>query len=266
MMKLINITLFTLATLLYGVSCQLVVNVKDEGGDVLVESIHANTSSDTLTLEFQNTDGTLVTQFIDFKSEAQIFRAYVPAEEELGQSQYQVLCFVTRFSKTDFISSDAMSKLRQKNPTAIRTPEEQKGPEMHIQDLLIDINKGHLISPHLYNICQDAVDTTYFQENDLKTISRSLGKDYTSLMTAVKRLYPLKYPRCKDVPSQDSTKICLCRYTVCVGWYPCGLKYCRGKDSTGKVVNYRCGIKTCKKCIVFEHVAKQKLLCLWDNT
>ena len=67
-MTINNIFLITLVTLYYGVSCQLVVNVKDEGGDVLVESIHANTSSDTLTLEFQNTDGTLITQFIDFKS------------------------------------------------------------------------------------------------------------------------------------------------------------------------------------------------------
>ena len=45
-----------------------------------------------------------------------------------------------------------------------------------MQDLLIDLNKGHLISPHLYNICRDAVDTTYFQENDLKTISRCKSK------------------------------------------------------------------------------------------
>lgn len=50
------------------VSCQLVVNVKNKGGDVLVESIQANTTEDTVTLEYQNTDGTLITQFIDFKS------------------------------------------------------------------------------------------------------------------------------------------------------------------------------------------------------
>lgn len=34
-------------------------------------------------------------------------------EEERGQSQYQVLCFVTKFTKSDFISTDAMAKLRQ---------------------------------------------------------------------------------------------------------------------------------------------------------
>lgn len=41
----------------------------------------------------------------------------VPWEEERGivESKPQVLCFVTRFGKNEFISSDAMSKLRQVN-------------------------------------------------------------------------------------------------------------------------------------------------------
>ena len=47
---------------------QLVVNVKNKGGDLLRESIQANTTQDTVTLEFQESDGTLVTQFIDFKN------------------------------------------------------------------------------------------------------------------------------------------------------------------------------------------------------
>ena len=47
--------------------------------------------------------------------ETQIFRSYVMWEEEQGFSQNppQVLCFVTKFNRNDFISSDAMSKLRQ---------------------------------------------------------------------------------------------------------------------------------------------------------
>lgn len=47
--------------------------------------------------------------------EVQIFRVLVLGEEERGQSQYQVLCFATQLSKNDFISADAMSKLRQVN-------------------------------------------------------------------------------------------------------------------------------------------------------
>lgn len=45
--------------------------------------------------------------------EVQILKALVLGEEERGQSQYQVMCFVTKFVKSDFISSDAMAKLRQ---------------------------------------------------------------------------------------------------------------------------------------------------------
>ena len=45
--------------------------------------------------------------------EVQIFQVTVLGEEELGQNQFQVMCFVSRFVKNEFISSDAMSKLRQ---------------------------------------------------------------------------------------------------------------------------------------------------------
>lgn len=45
--------------------------------------------------------------------EVQILKALVLGEEERGQSQYQVMCFVCHVNKDEFISSDAMSKLRQ---------------------------------------------------------------------------------------------------------------------------------------------------------
>ncbi|GFO32975.1 out at first protein-like [Plakobranchus ocellatus] len=92
---------------------QLVVNARNRGGETIVENITANTSADTVTLELLNSDGSYVTQFIDFKSEVQIIRIYVLGEQELGQIQPQIFCFITRFMRNDFISSDAMSKLRQ---------------------------------------------------------------------------------------------------------------------------------------------------------
>ena len=67
-MKLRVSSLAVLCNLLTIALCQLVVNVKNKGGDVLRESINANTSQDSITLEFQKSDGTLVTQFIDFKN------------------------------------------------------------------------------------------------------------------------------------------------------------------------------------------------------
>ena len=66
---------------------------------------------------------------------------------------------------------------------------------------------------------------------------------------------------CADIHTRWQT--CVCRYHTCIGWYPCGLKYCRDKDSAGKVVSYRCGIKTCSICRRFEYVVQQKQLCVW---
>ena len=48
--------------------CQLIINVKNQGGDIVQESISSNITDDTITLEFQRPEGTLITQFIDFKS------------------------------------------------------------------------------------------------------------------------------------------------------------------------------------------------------
>ena len=47
---------------------QLVVNVKNKGGDLLKENINANTTQDTVNLEFNTVDGTYVTLFIDMKN------------------------------------------------------------------------------------------------------------------------------------------------------------------------------------------------------
>jgi len=39
-----------------------------QGGDILLETISSNITEDLITLEFQRSDGTLVTQLIDFKN------------------------------------------------------------------------------------------------------------------------------------------------------------------------------------------------------
>ena len=57
-----------LVQLLCCVLGQLVVNVKNKGDEVLRERIQANTTLDTITLDFQELDGTLVTQLIDLKN------------------------------------------------------------------------------------------------------------------------------------------------------------------------------------------------------
>ena len=46
-------------------NCQLVVNVRNNGGDIYRETIEANTTLDSISLNFRKSDGTLITQFID---------------------------------------------------------------------------------------------------------------------------------------------------------------------------------------------------------
>ena len=46
-------------------NCQLVVNVRNNGGDVYRETIEANTTLDSISLDFRKSDGTLITQFVD---------------------------------------------------------------------------------------------------------------------------------------------------------------------------------------------------------
>ena len=55
-----------LCVCLHVCTAQLVVNVKNKGGEILRQSIQSNTTQDTIKLEFQKSDGTLITQFIDF--------------------------------------------------------------------------------------------------------------------------------------------------------------------------------------------------------
>lgn len=73
--------------------------------------------------------------------------------------------------------------------------------------------------------------------------------------------------RCYDTANLWSP--CSCHLETCIGWYPCGLKYCKGKSgdksSGGNNTAYRCGIKTCKKCSLFSYYVRQKQLCLWDE-
>lgn len=51
------------------------MNFLIQGGDILLETISSNVTEDVITLEFQRSDGTLVTQLIDFKN-ASIWNIY----------------------------------------------------------------------------------------------------------------------------------------------------------------------------------------------
>ncbi|KAH8412682.1 hypothetical protein KR009_004496 [Drosophila setifemur] len=253
---------------------QLLINVQNQGGEVIQESITPNIGEDLITLEFQKTDGTLITQVIDFRNEVQILKALVLGEEERGQSQYQVMCFATKFNKGDFISSAAMAKLRQKNPHTIRTPEEDKGRETFTMSSWVQLNRSLPITRHLQGLCAEATDATYVRGVDLKAWAALPGSSISSLEAATEKFPDTLSTRCNEVSSLWAP--CLCTLETCIGWYPCGLKYCKGKgtqgaDSSGaqqqqqQQTNYRCGIKTCRKCTQFTYYVRQKQQCLWDE-
>lgn len=248
---------------------QLLINVQNQGGEVVQETITSNVSDDLIILEFQRTDGTLITQLIDFRNEVKILKALVLGEEERGQSQYQVMCFVTKFIKGDFISADAMAKLRQKNPSTIRTPEEDKGKESFTMTAWVNLNKSMPITRHLAGLCSEAADSTYVRDIDLKAWAELPGSSISSLEAATNPFPTISSSHCSEVSSMWAS--CICTLEMCIGWYPCGLKYCKGKpDQSGAIgaqnqANYRCGIKTCRKCSQFIYYVRQKQQCLWDE-
>ncbi|KAL7292963.1 out at first protein [Trichogramma pretiosum] len=256
---------------------QLYINVRNQGGDILRETITSNTTEDVITLEFVRWDGTQVTQLIDFKNEVQVIKVLVLGEEERGQSQVQIMCFVTHFDRIDFISSDAMAKLRQKNPGTIRIAEEDKGHTNYTMDLFLDIMQSGVISKHVSDLCLEAGDSTFTSSEDVKFWAQRPGStdgtlriavhNFTSAVPVPSSSDPLKIPiviKCADTSNLWAP--CTCSLELCIGWYPCGLKYCDTKGENKKPVSqYRCGIKTCKKCYKFSYYTKKKQNCLWDE-
>ena len=55
------------------VGAQLIINLKNRGDEIFQEAISANASEDVIEVEYQNTDGSLVTQLIDFRNVSMIF-------------------------------------------------------------------------------------------------------------------------------------------------------------------------------------------------
>nr|XP_018897085.1 PREDICTED: out at first protein [Bemisia tabaci] len=276
MSVVINVFTFILCVSTFIQFCdqQLLINVQNQGGDVLQETISANVSEDVVTLEFQRSDGTLITQLVDFRHEVMILKTLVLGEEERGQSQYQVMCFLSHINKDEFISSDAMAKLRQKNPGTIRVAEMNRGQANLTMDLQVDVPRSVVISKHVVPLCNEAADSTYTRLHDINTWSSLPGASLINLMSAVKHLPNSNnidlssskhktHTRCMN--TMELWAPCTCQLELCIGWYPCGLKYCKSASSKLVDSSYRCGIKTCKKCYMFRYHVKQKQFCLWDE-
>lgn len=250
---------------------QLIINVKNQGGDIIQESIVANVSEDTVSLEFLRSDGTLIMHIIDFANEVQLLKVVMPGEEEWGQTQYQVLCFLTHSANSEFIAADAMAKLRQKNPGSVRVAEEERPTQrVHLDTWL---STRARLSPLLAQHCAEAPGTVYTSRAHLHKWSSRPGMDSAWLLSL-----GTPFPSSSDDNSvetlkscaveRDTRSPCTCHFEACIGWYPCGLKYCKGKpqaNMSAQNLSYRCGIKTCRKCQRFEYYVHKKMHCLWDE-
>ncbi|XP_005988160.1 out at first protein homolog [Latimeria chalumnae] len=260
--RLIGVLLLAVSPLAKGFSSELKVRVRLADGRLTQESLEADSERDSISLEFKQGDGTLVTMIADFKQDVKIFRSLILGEMERGQSQYQALCFITKLQRNEIIPSESMAKLRQKNPKAIRTAEEQRGAEQLTMDVAVNFSKAVQLSAHIHNVCTEAKEAIYTREADVKYwLERGVDGSMFEIL-----------PRSSDIPelqrcrmSFDRWKPCVCRYALTIEWYPCLLKYCKSKDGTGKVSSYKCGIRSCQKGYQFHYYVPQKQLCLWDE-
>ncbi|KAK2505983.1 hypothetical protein MC885_004083, partial [Smutsia gigantea] len=221
-----------------GAPAELRVRVRLPDGQVTEESLQADSEADSISLELRQPDGTLISFTADFRKDVKIFRALILGELEKGQSQFQALCFVTRLYHSEIIPSEAMAKLRQKNPRAVRQAEEVRGLEQLHMDVAVNFSQGGLLSPHLRNVC---VDNSVFE----------------ALPRASEQML---LPRCVQVG--DRGKPCVCSYSLSLAWYPCMLKYCHSRD---RPAPYKCGIRSCQKKYTFNFYVPQRQLCLWDE-
>ncbi|XP_072939039.1 out at first protein [Epargyreus clarus] len=262
---ILNVVVF--CVLVPSSNLQLLINVRNQGGDVMQENITANVSEDTITLEFLRPDGVYVSQLVDFTNEVEAMKVIIPGEEELGQTGHQTLCFLTHAAQADFIAPDAMAKLRQKNPGTVRVAEEDKGWRQSTATAWAG-RATRRLSASAARHCT-AARRVYLRAADLARWPPRPGLEQSSYEADVTPFpeHALGTRAADGMPTinvclaeTDPTKDCMCHLEVCVNWYPCGLKYCKGKPQGG--LSYRCGIKTCHRCYRYHFYVRQRDACL----
>jgi Transcriptional regulator, Out at first len=164
----------------------------------------------------------------------------------------QEICFILPIEPGEFISSDAMSKLRQKNPHTIRRAEEELPKANFSMNHLVSQVSLAVLPRSVQELCSSMEVQTFAQSFDLLKWSVNDGPTGTTWSSGP----------CNATVSWN--KACLCSYPLCVVWYPCDLKYCKSEQAGTDQLEYRCGIKTCAKCRIFTFEVRKKMDCLWN--
>ncbi|KAB5522630.1 hypothetical protein PHYPO_G00161720 [Pangasianodon hypophthalmus] len=240
------------------VCSELKVRVRLNDGQITAETLESDSEQDIISVEFRHTDGTLITFLADFKRHVKILRALVLGEPERGQTQYQGLCFISRLEHGEIIPSEAMVRLRQKNPHVVRTAEEKRGLERLSMNMAVNLTLSWHLSSHIRSLCRDAQDFIYTREQDVKYWLEK-GVEGSIFKVFPQNVETTGLPSCSA--TTDPWQPCLCSYTLRLEWYPCMLKYCRGHGSSP----YKCGIRSCSKAYRFDFYTSRKQLCMWDE-
>lgn len=188
------------------IESNLPIRIRNNGGEIFREMIASNPEHDYIRIEFEDTDGSLIKQLIDFRNNLQIFRLVRLGEQDLNEQKVQTFCFVTRLPENEYISSDAMSKLTQKNPSTIRTAELDHGTELYEMDLEIRYDGPlTLLSQHLNKFCQQAERRIYASEKDLKLWTSSIGNRSYWNLTSSDLLRKLNIVKSVSTQGESST-------------------------------------------------------------
>ncbi|KAG5843782.1 hypothetical protein ANANG_G00154560 [Anguilla anguilla] len=218
-----NGVLVTLILLIsFSVCSELKVRVRLADGQITEETLEADSERDSITVEFKQGDGTLITFVADFKQDVKIFRALVLGELERGQSQYQALCFIARLSHNEIIPSESMARLRQKNPRAVRSAEERRGVEQLTMSAAVNLSRAWQLSAHIHNVCGEARESIYAREADVKHWLEQGAEG--SVFEAL--------------PRRRACRSC---------------SRAARREPAGKSSPYKCGIKSCSKGYRFDY-------------
>ncbi|XP_068685982.1 out at first protein-like isoform X1 [Montipora foliosa] len=246
-------------------SLNLVVNIKATDGDVVQKDFFADPEKDYVTIEYMTHGSRYVRVYIDFRLKRKVFQVVVLGEMDKAESSYEAMCFVTELGEEEMISSDSMSKLRQKNPSTIRVPEEDLGSEPHKMDHVVYLDSRNATDEKISELCKDAGKVLFEGTNPkllLKENSTREDLDKLELASQDQSGLIKVLKGCKDTSELNAE--CVCRTEVCISWYPCQLKLCQGKDDDGQPMEYHCGIKTCGKCYLFDFYVTERRQCFWD--
>ncbi|KAJ7996855.1 hypothetical protein DPEC_G00222850 [Dallia pectoralis] len=241
-----------------GMCSVLKVRVRLSDGLVADQMLEANREMDTITVEFQQGDGTHNMVVFDFKRNVRIVRALILGEPERGQTQYQVLCFVSRLNHHEVIPTESMVHLRQKNPHLVRTAEERRGLEHLHMDMAVNMSRAGHLDTLIHSVCKGAYQGFYARKSDW------LDKEVVEFEPLLQTAAAAGLHRCPS--TLDLWQPCTCSYRLRLEWLPCLLKYCRGRRDTAVKANpYKCGIRSCSQSYRFDYYVPHRVLCPWDE-